>query len=426
MDLFEYRGGKLYCEDVAAETIAREVGTPTYVYSAGTLLDHYRKIAAAYAPVNPIICYSIKTNGNLHVCKLLREAGAGFDVVSGGELHRAKLAGADMKKIVFAGVGKTDAEINEALDADILLFNVESEPELENLARIASARGLTARAALRVNPNVDPKTHTYISTGKAESKFGVDLERARKIFIEYGKRPGVNLCGVHLHIGSQITQVPPFKEALEKTLPLIDELRAKGHEIKYLDMGGGMGIHYKGQEGLAAQSVADVLLPLIKGKGFQLILEPGRSIAGNSGILLTQMLYVKKSGPKTFYIVDGAMNDLVRPMMYQAYHRIWPAVDAGGAKDPHRTCQVSPDQAVVADVVGPVCESGDYFAQDRALPVMKRGDLLAVFSAGAYGFAMSSQYNARPRAAEVLVAGDKYKVIRRRETYEDLVAAEMV
>jgi diaminopimelate decarboxylase len=425
MDLFEYRSGRLYCEDVPAEEIVAAAGTPTYVYSAGTLLDHYRKIAAAYASAKPIICYSVKTLGNLAVCRLLREAGAGFDVVSGGELHRARLAGGDMGKVVFAGVGKTDAEITEALDADILLFNVESEPELENLARIAAARGKTARAALRVNPDVDPKTHKYISTGKAESKFGVDLDRARRIFAEYGRRPGVELCGVHLHIGSQITDPAPFREALEKTLPLIEEMRAKGFDIRYLDMGGGMGIHYKGNEGLAAESVAKLILPLIEGKGFQLILEPGRSIAGNAGILLTRLLYVKKSGPKVFYIVDGAMNDLHRPMMYGSHHRIWPAADGSGRSDPHRTCEVPADKAVIADVVGPVCESGDFFAKDRALPAMQRGDLMAVFSAGAYGFVMSSQYNARPRAAEVLVEGSKFRVVRRRETYEDLVAAEL-
>ena len=424
MDHFQYSGGELHCEQVPIGRIAGEVGTPAYVYSTATLLHHYDAVAKAFAALNPIICYSIKSCANLRICRLLREGGAGFGVVSGGELYRALQAGGDPAKIGFAGVGKTDDEINQGIDAKIGWFNIESEAELENLIEIARRRGVSVNAALRVNPDVDPKTHRYTSTGKKETKFGVDLERARRVFNQYGRQESVRLSGIHLHIGSPVNSVEPYVAAIRKTLALIDELRADGFAIDTLDIGGGFGAHYKANEAPPAVEYAEAIVPLLADRKLKIILEPGRSIAGNAGILVTRVVYLKKSGDRDFLIVDAGMNDLIRPALYEAYHFIWPAKPAKGSLPASRGEGVSMPGLVPMDVVGPVCESGDFLAKDRMLPPMQRGDLVAVFTAGAYGFVMTSHYNSRPNPPEVLVAGDSYRVIRRRETYDDLLAAE--
>ena len=426
MDNFDYIDGELYCEAVPIARIAAAVGTPAYVYSRATLLGHYQRIARAFADLSPIICYSIKSCQNLAICRLLAEQGAGFDVVSGGELYRALRAGGDASRIVYAGVGKTDEEIGQALDARIGWFNVESEAEMENLIRLAAERGASARAALRVNPDVDPKTHRYTSTGKKESKFGVDLERARQVFEQYGHDNHMRLCGIHLHIGSPVNSVEPYVEAIRKGLRLIDDLRAAGFTIDTIDIGGGFGAHYRSDEAPPAIQYAEAIVPLLRDRGLTVILEPGRSISANAGVLVANTVYVKRGGGKEFVIIDAGMNDLIRPSLYEAYHFMWPVKPADGLVPETRDADVPVAGTREVDVVGPVCETGDFFAQDRPLPPMQRGDLLAVFSAGAYGFVMASQYNSRPRPPEILVEGDAFRVIRRRETYEDLVAAELV
>lgn len=424
MDHFHYTDGRLHCEQVPIARIAEEVGTPAYVYSAATLLHHYDAVAKAFAALNPIICYSIKSCANQHICKLLKDRGAGFDVVSGGELYRALQAGGDPAKIVFAGVGKTDDEINQGIDAKIGWFNIESEAELENLIDLARKRRVTVNAALRVNPDVDPKTHRYTSTGKKETKFGVDLERARRVFNQYAKQDHVRLSGIHLHIGSPVNSVEPYVAAIKKTLALIDELRADGFAIDTLDIGGGFGAHYKATEAPPAVEYAEAIVPLLAGRDLKIIMEPGRSIAANAGILISRVVYLKKSGDRDFLIVDAGMNDLIRPALYEAYHFIWPVNPADGFLPSSRGEEATVPGLLPMDVVGPVCESGDFLAKDRLLPPMKRGDLVAVFTAGAYGFVMTSHYNTRPNPPEVLVEGDAYRIIRRRETYDDLLAAE--
>ncbi|MBE7505406.1 MAG: diaminopimelate decarboxylase [Planctomycetia bacterium] len=424
MDHFHYTGGELHCEQVPIARIAKEVGTPAYVYSSATLLHHYDAVAKAFAALNPIICYSIKSCANQHICKLLKDRGAGFDVVSGGELYRALQAGGDPAKIVFAGVGKTDDEINQGIDAKIGWFNIESEAELENLIEIARKRRVTVNAALRVNPDVDPKTHRYTSTGKKETKFGVDLERARRVFNQYAKQDNVRLSGIHLHIGSPVNSVEPYVAAIKKTLALIDELRADGFTIDTLDIGGGFGAHYKASEAPPAVEYAEAIVPLLVGRDLKIIMEPGRSIAANAGILISRVVYLKKSGDRDFLIVDAGMNDLIRPALYEAYHFIWPVNPVDGFLPSSRGEDATMPGLLPMDVVGPVCESGDFLAKDRLLPPMKRGDLVAVFTAGAYGFVMASHYNTRPNPPEVLVEGDAYRIIRRRETYDDLLAAE--
>lgn len=424
MDSFAYRDGELYCEDVPARAIAEQVGTPVFIYSAATFRDHYLKMAEAFRELEPIVCYSIKSCQNLHILRLLAGWGAGMDVVSGGELFRALQAGADPSKIVFAGVGKTDAEIHEAIDARIGWFNIESEAELANLIEIARARGQTVRAALRVNPDVDPQTHRHTTTGKRETKFGVDLERGRRVFAEFGRDRNVRLCGIHLHLGSPVNVIEAYVEAIRKTLELIEELRAEGHAIDTLDIGGGFRAHYEDQEAPTARAYAEKIVPLLRDRGLQIILEPGRTIAANAGILLTRTLYVKKGGDKSFVIVDGSMTELIRPVLYDAYHFIWPARPGPGFVPAPRGRGLNFPGTSEVDVVGPVCESGDFLGKGRMLPPVKRGDLIAVFTAGAYGFVMASHYNSRPNAAEVLVEGDTFRVIRRRESYADLIAAE--
>ncbi len=426
MDNFQYIDSQLHCELVAVRDIVEKTGTPTYIYSQTTLLTHFDRIAGAFAPLNPLICYSIKSCGNLAILRALQARGSGFDVVSGGELFRALKAEADGKMIVFAGVGKTDQEINEALDARIGWFNIESEEEFWNLDRLAGAKKLTAQGALRVNPDVSSVgTHQKTLTGKKETKFGVDIDRAESFYIQASAAKHARLSALHLHIGSPIKSTQPYVDAITKALALIDRLAGRNIHIDTLDIGGGFAAFYEGNEAPSAADYAAAIIPLLKDRKLRIILEPGRSISCNAGILVTRVQYSKQGGSKKFTIVDAAMNDLIRPTLYESYHFIWP-VDVSGCSAPDNrqsTLRTAGDEKV--DIVGPVCESGDYLAKDRYLPTTKRGDLLAVFSAGAYGFAMSSQYNARPRAAEVLVDGKTWRIIRRRETYDDLIAPEL-
>jgi diaminopimelate decarboxylase len=427
MDFFNYKNGELFCEDVAVERIAESVGTPAYVYSGATILHHYRQIAEAFKPLNATICYSIKSCGNLNICKLLAREGCSFDVTSGGELFRALQAGGDPKKIIYAGVGKTDREITEALEAGIAAFNIESEAEIENIDRVAAQIGKTAIGAIRINPDVDPKTHAKTTTGKKETKFGVDIERAERVFEQYRDLRHLRIGGLHLHIGSPVYEIQPYVEAVTKATELIDRLTARGHRIEWLDLGGGFAVNYrKPDQALPVTEHAKALVPLLINKPYKIALEPGRYIVGNAGILLTRVLYRKTGGEKRFVIVDAAMNDLIRPTLYEAFHFIWPTRPSPRNVPRFRDEDMVPADGETVDVVGPICESGDYLAKDRPLPPTKRGDLLAVFTAGAYGFAMSSNYNNRPRAPEVLVEGGSFRVIRRRETYQDLIAAELV
>ena len=426
MDNFQYINDQLHCQRVAVRDIVEKTGTPTYIYSQATLLSHFDRIASAFAPLKALICYSIKSCGNLAILQALRLRGSGFDVVSGGELFRALQAGADPGMIVFAGVGKTDQEINEALDARIGWFNIESEEEFWNLDRLAGAKKRIAHGALRVNPDVSSVgTHQKTLTGKKETKFGVDIDRAEVFYIQAAAAKNARLSALHLHIGSPIKSTQPYVDAITKALNLIDRLAARNIMIDTLDIGGGFAAFYEGNEAPSAADYAAAIIPLLKDRKLRIILEPGRSISCNAGILVTRVQYSKQGGAKKFIIVDAAMNDLIRPTLYESYHFIWP-VDVSGSCPPenrYSTLRTANDEKV--DVVGPVCESGDYLAKDRYLPRAKRGDLLAVFSAGAYGFAMSSQYNARPRAAEVLVDGNAWRIIRRRETYQDLIAPEI-
>jgi len=424
MDHFEFRNGVLHCESADTRALAKNFDTPLYVYSRRTLLDHFDRFQKAFAPLNATICYSVKSCQNLAILRLLREKGAAFDVVSGGELRRVLEAGGDSSQVVFAGVGKRDEEIRAALEADIGWFNVESEAEMDNLATIAVSMDRTARAALRVNPDVDPHTHIYTTTGKRETKFGVDLERARRVFADFRGRPGLDLSAIHLHIGSPVNTVEPYFEALLKALDLIDSLRADGHTIRAVNLGGGFGAHYVGSEAPPASAYAEKLVPLLQGCELQVILEPGRSIAANAGVLLTRVLYTKASGDRQFVIVDAAITELIRPALYGAFHFAWPVQPRNGMIPTARHVDLRLPGSVLVDIVGPVCESGDFLAKDRWLPPVERGDLICIFSTGAYGFVMSSQYNSRPRSAEVLVGGDAVQLIRRRETYDDLVAAE--
>ena len=427
MDFFNYYDGSLHCESVTARDIASAVGTPCYVYSRATLVEHHQRIAAAFAEVNPLICYSVKSCGNLSVCRTLVECGAGMDVVSGGELFRARAAGAPPSTIVYAGVGKRDDEIAAALDAHIYLFNVESEEEFVNIARIAKERNAVCECALRINPDVDPHTHRFTTTGTKETKFGVDIERARAFFRTYGRDQHARLVGLHLHIGSPVYTTEPYVEAVRKALALRDELIAEGFTVSVLDVGGGFAADYETGKSPAAldyaRAIVPLLLPAVRA-GLRIVLEPGRSIAANAGILLTRVQYVTRSGDKTFAICDAGMNALLRPSHYDAFHFIWPT-DTSAAFVPTRRMEKPEMTGLVnVDVVGPLCETGDYLALDRAMPPVARGDLLAIFTAGAYGMSMASRYNSSPLPAEVLVNGMEFTTVRRRETYEDLVAHE--
>jgi len=434
MDRFSYRDGELFAEDVPVRAIAEAAGTPCFVYSRATLEDHYDRLVEAFAPIDPLVCYSVKSCGNLGVLRVLAERGAGMDVVSGGELFRACAAGVPASKCVYAGVGKTDAEIRGAIREGLGLFNCESEQEFENIARIAAAERATVRVALRINPDVDPKTHGYTSTGKKETKFGVDLERARRFFATYGRDPHAKLEGLHLHIGSPIYTVDPYREAMTKTAALVDELARDGFDIRSIDLGGGFGADYESAQSPPLKDYAAAIIPIAKplhDRGIRFILEPGRTIVANAGILVVQVLYTKTSGDKRFAICDAGMNALLRPSHYGSFHFIWP-VAPGEALTPTRRAidpmvgdPAARDRIVAQDVVGPLCETGDFLALDRPLPAsLARGDLLAVFTAGAYGMSMASRYNSSPLPAEVLVSGGSSEIVRERETYESLVEHE--
>ncbi len=415
MHYFKYKENRLHCESVDVQKIAEKVGTPFYLYSYRTLTDHFTKIKNAFKSLKPIICYSMKSNSNLSVLKSLVCAGAGLDIVSGGELFKARKINAAPERIVYASVGKTSLEIKNAIDAGILLFNVESMPELTLINTLCSRMRKRARVAIRVNPDVRANTHMYITTGTKENKFGVDEGTLLKIFENKDKFKHIDITGVHIHIGSQIVSAAPFVRAIKKASGIIRFLRKKGHRIDYLNIGGGLGITYNNEKPQTAKDFAKSIIPVIKGLNVKLILEPGRFISGNSGVLVVKVLYVKKSASKNFMIIDAGMNDLMRPSLYNAFHEILPLKRS--KKGSHN---------VKFDVVGPVCESGDFMAKDRELPLVREGDFLAIMGAGAYGFSMSSNYNARPRAAEAMVINGKYYTVRRRETYEDLIRGEVI
>jgi diaminopimelate decarboxylase len=409
----KYRGKDLFCEDVALADIAKSEGTPCYVYSGSGILDRYREYDDAFGDAPHQVCYAVKANSNLAVLRLLAQAGAGFDIVSGGELFRVLNAGGDPSKVVFSGVGKTEAELTYALREKVEHFNCESEPELALLDALAGKLGVRPHVALRVNPDVDAVTHPYISTGLREHKFGIGMAEAEAVYQRSGTMPNVILDGVSCHIGSQILDIEPLLQAVGKTADLVERLRAQGLKISTLDLGGGIGVAYKSSE--TAPSIATFIhaaCAKLSGRGLELLIEPGRSIVAEAGVLLTRVLYRKHNGAREFVIVDAAMNDLIRPALYQSHHEIIPVrLDKGRPR-------------ICADVVGPVCESGDFFARNREVANVLPGDLMAICTAGAYGFVASSNYNSRPRAAEVLVEGSSFRVVRRRETYEDLILGE--
>jgi diaminopimelate decarboxylase len=411
---FQYRHGELSCEDVPLARIAKEVGTPCYVYSHATLVRHFRAFDSAFQDVPHIIAFAMKANSNLAILRLMAKEGSGADIVSGGELYRAVKAGVVPSKIVFAGVGKSRDEIRHALEADVLMFNVESSAELRAIDDVAAEMGRRARVALRINPDIDPKTHPYISTGLKKSKFGISADRAIEEFKLAASLTHIEVVGVHTHIGSQLTEVSPFVDSLKKVLALVEALKAHGANIRYINIGGGLGITYSDEVPPPPQELARAIFPLVRDLKCVLIMEPGRVIVGNAGVLLTRVLYTKESEAKRFVIVDAAMNDLIRPSLYGAYHEI------------RAVKEVLRSNTSIVDVVGPVCESGDFLAKDRPMPETPAGDLLAVMSAGAYGFVMASNYNSRPRIPEVLVKAGEIHVIRSRETYEDLVRGEVI
>ena len=435
MDSFAYQPD-LHCEKLPLTDIAAEFGTPTYVYSRATLEGHYDRIAAAFAPLDPLICYSIKSCPNVNICRVLAERGSGMDVVSGGELERALRAGVGGERIAFAGVGKTDAEIEAALRARIGYFNIESEPEFENVAAIARRMGVKTRGALRINPDVDPHTHAYTSTGKRESKFGVDIGRAVRFFEKYGRDDFLKLDALHLHIGSPVFSTEPYRAAIKKALDLIDDLAARGFTIEALDIGGGFGADYESHGSPLPGDYAAAIVPLVRDRvkaGLKIIIEPGRMISANAGILLTRVLYVKdgwgtgsdgRAIPKKFIICDAGMNTLLRPALYSAFHFAWPVAPAKEFIPARRGPTVDLPGLELCDIVGPICESSDFLARDRMLPPMKRGDLLAVFTAGAYGMSMASTYNSHGLPAEVLVEGTRARQIGARQEIGDLLERE--
>jgi diaminopimelate decarboxylase len=426
---FHYKGGELYCENVPVQQIAAKFGTPVYIYSQNHLLRQHDSIVQAFKDVEPLVCYSVKANGNLGLLRAMALAGSGFDAVSKGEIYRALRAGAEPEKIVFAGVGKTADEIDYALEQGILMFNVESESELETISKVAARRKTEAPVALRINPDVDPKTHKYISTGKRENKFGIDLSRAEACARRIKELKNLRLRGLHIHIGSQITYADRHAEAIDKITPFINKLKQQDFPLEFLNVGGGYGISYHPGEGLPIAEFAATMAPKIKALGLKMLCEPGRFIAGNGGVMLTQVVYDKPSGDKHFLIVDGAMNDLLRPSIYQAFHMVWPVrhrdlPDGAALGDNSPLKDDAIKDGITCDVVGPVCESGDYLALERKLPKMNEGELLAVFSCGAYGMAMASNYNTRGRPPEVIVDGDSYWLARERETIEDQIRGE--
>ncbi|MFQ5680725.1 MAG: diaminopimelate decarboxylase [Candidatus Omnitrophota bacterium] len=420
MHRFEYRDGYLYCEGVRVEDVARKVGTPFYLYSAGTIADHFLKLKKAFRPLSPLICYSMKANSSLAVCRLLLGLGAGLDIVSGGELYRAQRCGASSDKIVYASVGKTREEIARAIKAGILFFNVESVPELELINEVACRFAAKVKVAVRINPDIEPRTHRYITTGKLTNKFGIDLETAEFIFSMAGDFLHLDICGLHIHIGSQIVSSAPYVAAIKKVLSFVRRLQKKGVVLRYLNIGGGLGIIYDKETPQTAAGFAEKIIPLLRPSGLKIIIEPGRFIVGNAGILVSKVLFVKKTPLKNFIIVDAAMNDLLRPSLYGAYHNIIPLRHTRAAHGSEQR----PRRATRYDIVGPICESGDFLAQDRIMPRVRPGDYLAVMSCGAYARTMSSNYNSRPRPPEVMAEGNRFWIARRRETYVDLLRNE--
>ena len=413
---FKYKNKELYCEGLKIANIAKKVSTPFYLYSYNTLLGHFHKLHKAFRTLKPLICYSMKANSNLSLCRALVKAGSGLDIVSGGELYKALLVGCHPKRIVYASVGKTEEEIRQAIAKQILFFNVESLPELELINKVAGDLGVIASVALRINPDVEPKTHSYITTGKLTNKFGIDFDTAYTILRRKDRLGHLRFNGLHIHIGSQIIQAQPYLQAIKKILKFIQKLKKEAIQIEYLNIGGGLGIIYNKEKPQTAEEFAQKVIPLLKDAGLKIILEQGRFIVGNAGILVTKILYIKKTPLKNFVITDAGMNDLIRPSLYGAYHDILPLRNM---KDEGR-------KAIKADVVGPICESGDFFAKDRYLKNITEGDLLAIMSAGAYGFSMASNYNCRLRPAEVLVNGNRFYVARKRESYLDLARKDVI
>ena len=455
MHSFHYCHGTLQCEDVDLEQVAEKFGTPLYVYSAGTILDHYQRLTAALAPLDRLICYAVKANSNGAVLRLLAQAGAGFDIVSGGELFRVLKAGGTAAKCTFAGVGKSREEIEYALEQGVFSFNIESEAELAYINEIARGKDRRAPIAIRINPDVDPHTHEYIATGSHETKFGIPLERAMAVYEGAAEMRSIEIVGVQMHIGSQITEAEPFAAAIEKVAPLVSKLKER-YRVKFFSIGGGLGIVYESsfasgagdwwkvaERGdveraeasrlgpakiLSIHEYVNAILPALLGLNLQILLEPGRLLVGNAGVLLTRVRYIKQSGRRKFAIVDAGMNDLIRPALYHSYHEIIPVKEPSsneGGGDSAGRQKSDARQMQKIDVVGPVCESGDFFAHDREMPLIAQGDLLAIMSAGAYGFAMASNYNSRPLPAEVMVSGDQYALVRKRQTYEDLTRGEV-
>jgi diaminopimelate decarboxylase len=413
MHFFQYKKGELHAEDVPVREIVARFGTPLYIYSSNTLVRHFKAYERAFDGKPHVICFALKSNSNSALIRLFAEQGSGADVVSGGELFRALKAGIPPKKIVYAGVGKTEEEIRYALKKGILLFNVESENEMREIDRIAGQMKTKAPIALRINPDIDPQTHPYISTGLKKHKFGIPLDEALEHYRSAKGLKNLAVIGIHKHIGSQLTKISPFVDSLKRILLLIDELATNGIKIDYLDIGGGLGITYLDEEPPQPKDLARQILPLIEKRDVTLVMEPGRSLVGNAGILVTKTLYLKEGEEKNFIIVDAGMNDLMRPSLYNAYHHIQPVVKT--RRD-----------TIIVDIVGPICESGDFLAKDREVQKVRQGEYLAVMSAGAYGFSMSSNYNSRPRAAEVMVNGSEFALVRKRETYADLLRGELM
>jgi diaminopimelate decarboxylase len=445
MHSFHYRDRRLHCEDVDLDRVAREFGTPLYIYSAGTILDHYRRLDAALPGLDHSICYAVKANSNRAILSLLVEAGAGFDIVSGGELFRVLAAGGDSRRCTFAGVGKSLEEIEYALTQRVYSFNVESEAELEDIDRIAGDKNLRARIALRANPDVDPHTHEYISTGSRENKFGIALDQIAAVYERAAKMRNIDIVGVQMHIGSQITETQPFVDAIHKIAPLVLELKAK-YGIEFFSIGGGVGIVYESSfmsgssdwwdsskrkeqrtNQLSIQQYVDAILPPLRELKLRVLLEPGRLLVGNAGVLLTRVRYIKRTGQKKFAIVDAGMNDLIRPALYHSFHEIVPVEESSKSSPQDESVRLADKSknTETIDIVGPVCETGDFFALDREMPEVREGDLLAIMSAGAYGFVMASNYNSRPLPAEALVRGDKFALIRKRQIPEDLIRDEL-
>lgn len=417
MHHFTYKDGILHAELVSLAKLAATVGTPFYCYSTATLERHYKVLAEAFADLDTLICFAVKANSNQSVLATMARLGAGMDVVSEGELRRARAAGVPAGEIIFAGVGKTKDEMAYALKEGILGFNVESEPELHALNEVAHGLGMTAHIALRINPDVDAKTHEKISTGKAENKFGIPFERARELYAVARSLPAIQADGIHMHIGSQITDLDPFRHAFKLMRELVETLRQDGHTLTHLDLGGGLGVPYRGDidEPPPPTDYASVVRAAFGDLDLKLILEPGRMIAGNAGILVTKTLFSKREGERTFTVVDAAMNDLLRPTLYEAFHDIWPVSE-----------QIKHNQLLIQDIVGPVCETGDYLARARELPTLSEGDLIAVMTAGAYGSVMASTYNSRPLVPEVLVNGAEHSVVRPRQSFDDLIGADHI